>query len=68
MTNENNEKKIYLLAQDFGWYENAIWDASWHLFAGRPLLTYDTHIEFLYKKNKNKKNQAKRNFMSTLDI
>ena len=36
--------------------------------AGRPLLTYDTHIEFLYKNNKNKKNQAKRNLMSTLDI
>ena len=68
--------------RDFGRFENQFWDASWHLFAGRPVLIYDIYIEFLLtKKNKktkqNKKQQqqqqkkppkkqAERNLMSTL--
>ena len=49
--------------RDFGRFENDFWDASWHLFAGRPVLTYDIYIEFLYKKKK-----AKRNLLSKLHI
>ena len=48
--------------RDFGRFENEIWDASWHLFAGRPVLTYDIYIEFLLKK------KAKRNLLSTVEI
>ena len=49
--------------RDFGWFENEIWDASWHLFAGLPVLTYDTYFAFVKKKH-----QAKRNLMSALEI
>ena len=60
--------------RDFRWFENEFWDASWHLFAGRPVLTYDIFIEFLLKKkkqknkNKNKTKQAKANLMSTVEF
>ena len=50
--------------RDFGRFENDFWDASWHLFAARPVLTYDIYIEFLYKKKK----KAKRNLLSKLGI
>ena len=63
MTKENNS----LLVRDFGRIENDFWDASWHLFAGRPVLTYDIYTFNFYKKKKKKK-QGKRNVMSTLDI
>ena len=46
--------------RDFGWFENAFWDASWHLFAGRPVLTYDIYIEFLLKNNNNNNNKNNR--------
>ena len=49
--------------QDFGWFGNEFWDASWHLFASWPVLTYDIYIELLIKKK-----QVKRNLMSTVDI
>ena len=62
MTKENNS----LLVRDFGRLENDFWDASWHLFAGRPVLTYDIYTFNFYKKKKKK--QGKRNVMSTLDI
>ena len=32
--------------RDFEQFENDFWEASWHLFAGRPVLTYDIYIEF----------------------
>ena len=60
----------------FGWFENEIWDASLHLFADRPVLTYDTYIEFLFKKKEAKRKfdvdtryprRARRNFPGTLD-
>ena len=63
--------------RNFGWFENEIWDASLHLFADRPVLTYDTYIEFLFKKKKEAKRKfdvntryprrARRDFPGTLD-
>ena len=41
--------------RDFRWFQNKIWDASWHLFAGRPVLTYDIYFAFLLKKIEVKK-------------
>ena len=46
--------------RDFGWFENEFRDASWHLFADRPVLMYT--LNFLLKKNK------RRNLMSTLEF
>ena len=39
--------------RDFGWFENEFRDASWHLFAGRPVLIYT--LNFLLKKKQEKK-------------
>ena len=56
--------------RDFGRFGNEFWDASWHLFPGRPVLTYHIYTEFLIKTNKqtNKKTERKRDLMSTLDF
>ena len=55
MTKENNS----LLVRDFGRLENDFWDASWHLFAGRPVLTYDIYTFNFYKKKKKKTREKK---------
>ena len=63
-------KSNSLLVWDFGRFENEFWGASWHLFAGRPVLTYDIYIEFLLtKKTKTTTTKNKRrNLMSTLEF
>ena len=52
---------------DFGQFENDFWDASWHLFAGLPILTYDIYI-YIELEKKNKKKTSKKKFdVSTRD-
>ena len=54
--NEINKKCSYLceILLDLR-KKNEIWDASWNLFAGRPLLTYATYILLNTREKKKKK-------------
>ena len=54
--------------RDFGRSGNEFWDASWHLFAGRPVLTCHIYTEFLLKINKQTNKQTKKRSEKRFDV